>query len=266
MDRLEYIGGTDSQRIMAGDWVNLYLEKTGAKQPEDLLSNFQVQLGKHTEQFHINWVMNKLGYNWSVVNELKTSKRIPYMAGHLDGWIDNLETFIEVKHSNEWMSASDKARYYMPQLQHYLFITSCPFCYFSVIRGNQDPEYITVKADQEYQDRLIERVKLFWWHLENKTQPLGDEVPLSEQELDKKLAEKVPVNNLKVIDMTFNNQWTVYAKQYLDTQPYVEQHEDAKKALKFLVTPEIGEAYGHGITIKRDKRGSLRFTTKGEEE
>ena len=37
MDRLGYIGGTDSQRIMAGDWVNLYREKKGLKQPDHRL-------------------------------------------------------------------------------------------------------------------------------------------------------------------------------------------------------------------------------------
>jgi hypothetical protein len=266
MDRIGYIGGSDAMRIMAGDWVNLYLEKTGAKQPEDLSGNFQVQLGKHTEEFHIDWVMNKLGYSYSMPKDTWKSNKYFYMQGHFDAWIHELQTFIEVKHSNEWMSASDKARYYMPQLQHYLYISECPFCYFSVIRGNQDPEYVTVKADDEYQAQLIERIKLFWWHIENKTAPIGDEVPVSEQEADRKLAEKVPVNNLKKIDMTKNNQWAVYAKQYIETASYVDQHEEAKKALKELVTPNIGEAYGHGVTIKRDKRGSLRFTTKGEDE
>jgi len=158
MNRLGYIGGTDAQRIMAGDWINLYLEKTGAKQPEDLSGNFQVALGKYTEIFHIDWVMKKLGYQWRAKNDLIVSKTIPYMAGHLDGWIEDIDTFIEVKHTNEWMSAADKARYYMPQLQHYLFITEKDFCYFSVIRGNHDPEYVTIKADPDYQHDLVERI------------------------------------------------------------------------------------------------------------
>lgn len=264
MDRLGYIGGTDSQRIMAGDWVNLYREKKGLKQPDDLSANFQVALGKYTEIFHIDWVMKKLGYQWRAKNDLIVSKTIPYMAGHLDGWIEDLNTFIEVKHTNEWMSAAEKARYYMPQLQHYLFITEKDFCYFSVIRGNHDPEYVTIKADPDYQHDLIERIKLFWWHIENNTEPLGDEMSQGQIEYANKLAEKVPVNNLKKIDMTSNNQWSVFAKQYLETISQVEIHDEAKQCLKDLVTSDIGEAYGHGVTIKRDKRGSLRFTTKGE--
>jgi hypothetical protein len=35
-------------------------------------------------------------------------------------------------------------------------------------------------------------------------------------------------------------------------------------AIKQLVEPDVIEAFGHGITLKRDKRGTLRM--KGEKE
>lgn len=264
MERQGYIGGTDAMRIMAGDWKNLYREKMGLQEPVDLTDNFQVQLGKLTEQLHIEWVMKKLGYSWSAPKELFKSKAIPFMAGHLDGWIKDINTFIEVKHTNEWQTVSEKARYYMPQLQHYLYITEKTQCFFSVIRGNQDPDHVTVKADPDYQGRLIERIRGFWWHIENETEPMGDEVPLSEQEADKKLADNVPVDGLRKVDMGKNNQWVALSSTYLETADAAIKHDEAKKQLKELMASDIGEAYGNGIIIKRDKRGSLRFTKEGE--
>ena len=36
MDRTTFIGGSDVVRLVNGDWENLYLEKIGEKQPDDL--------------------------------------------------------------------------------------------------------------------------------------------------------------------------------------------------------------------------------------
>ena len=45
MDRTTFIGGSDAVRLVNGDWENLYLEKIGEKEPDDLSDNLQVQIG-----------------------------------------------------------------------------------------------------------------------------------------------------------------------------------------------------------------------------
>ena len=36
MNRIGFIGGSDMRRIMEGDWISLWEEKTGRKKPDDL--------------------------------------------------------------------------------------------------------------------------------------------------------------------------------------------------------------------------------------
>ena len=55
MNRIGFIGGSDMRRIMEGDWISLWEEKTGRKKPDDLSDVLPVQLGTFTEQFNINW-------------------------------------------------------------------------------------------------------------------------------------------------------------------------------------------------------------------
>ena len=55
MDRTTFIGGSDVVRLVNGDWENLYLEKIGEKQPDDLSDNLQVQIGLATEQLNVEW-------------------------------------------------------------------------------------------------------------------------------------------------------------------------------------------------------------------
>ncbi|NBW29263.1 hypothetical protein EBR37_02685 [bacterium] len=261
MERMNGLGGTDAMRIMNGDWHNLYMEKLGLAEPVDLSENFQVQLGRETETFHINWVAGKNDWIINPIDKIM-SPRIPFMFAHLDGWIQELDTFIEVKHTNEWQSASEKARYYMPQLQHYLHVTDKPYAYFSIIRGNQDPELLLINADQNYQSNLLERLSAFWWHVENKVPPEGDEMPQGQIGIANKLADNVPVNNMRKVDMNSSNSWAEFARVFLDTKDKVKEHDLAKTNLKDLIPNDVGEAYGHGVFIKRNKKGALTIYTE----
>ena len=48
MNRQGFIGGSDLYNIMQGNWHDLWLVKTGRKEPEDLSQVFRVQLGAFT--------------------------------------------------------------------------------------------------------------------------------------------------------------------------------------------------------------------------
>ena len=55
MERKGFIGGSDCVKIMEGEWEELWEVKTGLKEPESLLRNLPVQLGRHTEDFNLKW-------------------------------------------------------------------------------------------------------------------------------------------------------------------------------------------------------------------
>ena len=52
IDRSQGIGGSDATKIVAGTWKDLYLEKKGLKENEDLSFVLPVQLGIYTEDFN----------------------------------------------------------------------------------------------------------------------------------------------------------------------------------------------------------------------
>ena len=61
MDRTGFIGGSDCVKIMQGRWLELWQQKTGRSEPEDLSRNIAVQLGIWTEDFNIKWFEHEYG-------------------------------------------------------------------------------------------------------------------------------------------------------------------------------------------------------------
>ena len=60
-DRKQGIGGSDATRLYNGDWYDLYLEKIGEKESDDLSRVLPVQMGVYTEDFNIRWFEQETG-------------------------------------------------------------------------------------------------------------------------------------------------------------------------------------------------------------
>ena len=60
--------------------------------------------------------------------------------------------------------------------------------------------------------------------------------------------------------MTGSNAWANYAVQLQSNSTAKKLYDDAVANLKKLVEDDVAEAFGHGIKIKRDKRGALRIS------
>lgn len=255
INRSTGLGGTDAMRIMAGDWHRLYQEKVGEAQPEDLSGVFKVQLGIRSEAFHAEWFAHMTGLQVADPEHGYTSVTHDFMFANIDRLVPEKGTFVELKHSRNGVNVWDKARYYMPQLQHYIHVLDVNACYFSVIRGNDEPQWCVVDRDDDYIDGLIKMESSFWWHVKQKIAP--DIVPQGEINRVAKKAESIKVDNLIVSDMQHNNLWTDAAQRFIANQAMAKAFDQAKEDIKGLVTDEMGEAYGHGIVAKRNKRGHI---------
>ena len=55
-ERRKTLNASEMKRVMDGDWYNLYLEKVGEAEPEDLSDNFAVTLGTATESLNLEWL------------------------------------------------------------------------------------------------------------------------------------------------------------------------------------------------------------------
>lgn len=262
IDRSTGLGGTDARRIMEGDWFSLYEEKMGLRQPEDLSGVFRVALGSYTEPLHAEWFMRLSQLTVLPAPAPIRSVAEPFMFASLDRWLPTEDTFLEMKHTRSGVGARRHAQSYMAQLQHYLVVTERPRCFFSIIAGNEDPEWCVVEAHPEYQQQMLEAERAFWWHVENRVPP--DITPVGTQERAKKMAFAVPIDGMTTLDMSHNNAWGHAAATWRDTRQAADRNDEAAKALKELIPDTCAEAFGHGILIRRNKRGSLVLRAKDD--
>lgn len=262
INRSAGIGGTDAMRIMAGDWQRLYREKLGLDQPEDLSGVFKVQLGIRSEAFHAEWFERMTGIALMEPSHTYVHREHQFMLANIDRLVPNENSFLELKHSRNGVSVWDKARFYMPQLQHYIEVLNVDYCYFSVIRGNDEPVWCKVERDDDYIEGLIKMESSFWWHVKQKVEP--EITPQGEINRITKKAESIKVDGLIVSDMRSNNLWADAVERFLKNQEAAKTFEAAKEDIKSLVTDDIGEAYGHGVTAKRDKRGRILIRASKE--
>lgn len=257
-DRNLGIGGSDANRIAKGDWLDLYNEKVGLAPAPDLSGLFRVQLGSFTEPFHVMWHgrQTECGINTDVNTPLTTWSSGPhdYMYASLDGWIVGDDVPLEVKHTNEHNNLRSAAQYYMAQLQHILLVTGCERMRFSIIRGNNEPDWGYVAADEIYQTELIKMEDQFWWHVQNKVPP--EVTPDNELE---ELAPKVPINGFKPYDYSTNNHFNDLALTYAANKEGAARFEAAKKGIKELVPADASEVTCRHLRIVRSASGSLLF-------
>lgn len=260
-DRRGFVGGSDAKRIIEGDWLSLYEEKVGIRQPDDLSDVFRVQLGTWTEPFHLDWLKRQMKMQLGDRGRVFHHPAHPWMRGQVDAWWFETATFLETKHTNERATVRSMVEQYQPQIAHYCNVTGTTHGYLSFIPGNGDPVICKVEPSAAYRRELLELETSFWWHVENEMAP--DAVMEAEQFADVHAeAKKVKVDGMRFVDMSGNNQWASLARTIIETRAAAEMHDKARDEIKKLVEQDVAEADGHGITLKRDKRGALRFTIK----
>lgn len=252
--RKNSIGGSDANIILSGDdekILNLWLEKTGQKEPENLDDVLPVVMGQFTEPLNLYWYEKQTGR--AVTDEQAQLKHgeYPFMSCTLDGLTTTEaghKAIFEAKHVNAFSKIEDVVQRYMPQLHHNMAVAGLSHAVLSVFKGTLEYEVFEVEADFWYTAQLIDAEKEFWRCIQEKISPVIQAIE----------APKLPTE-FRDMDMSGNNAWASYAADYLQNEGASKVFEKAKKELKGLVANDVGFAYGHGIEIKRSKSGSLTF-------
>ena len=254
MNRKGFIGGSDCVKIMQGDWLGLWQVKTGRAESEDLSRNLAVQMGIHTENFNLSWF--EVERNVTVrgqQTEFKADVGGVPVVGTVDGLIDRC--IVECKHTNSYNTMSKVVDYYMPQLQTYMHIADAEGAYLSVIFGNSEWDSVHVERDEKYFNSMWAVVSDFWGYVVRDEEPLGVDVsPLS--------IDSVPLDKMVARDASTDNQFVDAAVTYVNGYEQNRMWENSKKDLKAMVADNEREVYCDYLTIKRDKRGSLRITKR----
>lgn len=266
MNRKGFIGGSDLYNIMKGDWHDLWLVKTGRKEPDDLSDVFRVNLGVATEDFHIDWFSRHGGY--PLVEKQKEYQQnidgVPY-KGQVDALMQTDDSYVpntilECKHTSSNRTIKDMLENYMPQLHLYMRLSSTHECFLSVIFGNEWG-WCRVNFDTDYWLKVHTTVIDFWQTVETQIEPSTDGV-----NVDKIDWSNVAIDGLVARDASQDNYFVDLAHNYVNTIDAAKDHETIKKQLRSLINNNEREVYCDFLSIKRDKRGACRIAIKKEAE
>jgi hypothetical protein len=220
---------------------------------ENLDDVWAVQLGVATEQLNLDWY-EKLRNPVTRRGEVVMHPDYNWAAATLDGFDAVLNLPIEVKHVSGFEKYETVLARYMPQMHWQMECLNARKCAFSVIQGARQPFVEIVEYDEPYGEELMSRARKFMIHVWNMTPPV--ELPP---------AEYIRPSRLRDYDMTGNNHWASYAKDFLDHQSAAKLFKDAETKLREMMPNDASSAVGYGVTARRDRalRISIRATDDG---
>jgi predicted phage-related endonuclease len=267
--RRDALGGSDANTIMGGDeklLLRLWREKRGEVEGEDLSDILAVQMGSFTEPLNVAWFEKNTGYRVIGSGMVVQHPLHPFMRCTIDGLV--IENFgfgpeperelgiFEAKHCGTRSTDAEIFARYVPQLTHNCLCAGHSRAFLSVFKGNGDWVLFEYDLDDDYAARLIAAEEAFWDCVRTGTPPCAVESEPTPK----------PVGVVEYdMEALGNNAWASFAGDYLETKLAADRHETARNELKALVPADASKCFGHGLIIKRDKRGALRFTETGED-
>ena len=255
--REDFIRGSDMVSLMQGRWNELYKIKMGQIGRKDLSREFNVQLGSQTESFNMQWSQEQFDYGFSNQVPFKKQYGSINLQGTLDGYDYPNNVLIECKHTHSMNTMEHMIDFYMPQIQFYMYLSGAKQGLLSVIFGNRY-DAVVVDASADYQDQMLSQIKMFWDCVVHGSEPEDVNTILS-----KLLTDKIPINGKTKRDVSKSNSFTEATNAYMMFEDTAKKFESAKKLLKEEIKPDEAEIYNDVLSIKRDKRGSIRITKKG---
>src|SRR5436190_13715957 len=152
--RRSFIGGSDARIIMGEDEIallQLWREKRGEAEPEDLSGNLIVQLGTATEHLNRLWYEHNVGHVVTKVQRRVFHPVKGWMAATLDGMVEATGAVFEAKFMLPWgFSEEAAAEKHMAQLQHTMWVTASRTAVLSIITGGGKWVEMTIPADPLY--------------------------------------------------------------------------------------------------------------------
>ena len=262
--RRKTIGGSCALKIMNGDWHELWMQKMGYAEQVDLSDVLPVQLGVFTEEFNVKWFERDMQVECKRDAQGNTESRYNFnwagvpCRGTLDAEFEyrGERIGLECKHTNERATMNQQLERYMPQLQMYMKCANLNFMYFANIFGNSRYEYVKVAQDELYQERMHVHLKEFWNLVATETEP-----PLSMPYINATI-DQIPIDDMVARDAGTDNAFMDMANEYIETKAAAKRNAEASKNLKAMVATDEREVYSPVLSIKRDKRGSLRVNVK----
>jgi putative phage-type endonuclease len=182
------VGGSDMGTIMGLNKYStpyeLWLEKTGRKQHEDISGRWPIIKGNLLENELRRWYRrNHPGLKVISGTDVSlTSRRHPHMIASLDGVIAGDPRGLGVLEcktasayrASDWHDGDGNLiapPYYMAQVMHYLAVTGFEWGVFVADIGESSPVEVEFKRDEDDIAAVIEAAETFWGFVERDEPP-----------------------------------------------------------------------------------------------
>ena len=172
--RKHSIGGSDASVVMGlNPWkssLQLWLEKTGAVEAEDLSENESVYFGNVLEAVVADEFQKRHPEFLVVNDDLEiTHKYCDYITGTIDRWVeraDGTRVGLEIKtasayKTDEW-NGDNIPTHYLAQVQHYMAITGCEEWWVACLIGGQKYVERLVLRDDAFISLMLDAERSFW--------------------------------------------------------------------------------------------------------
>lgn len=175
------IGGSDAAVIVGlNRWKSpfqLWLEKTGRAEPEDLSDNEYVYWGKVLEEAVANRFCELTGKK-AQRRGLLQMDGCPYIIASVDRMVVGENAGLECKTCNgfaakEWEGDEVPAAYYV-QCQHYMMVTGCERWYIAVLIGGNRFVWKEIPRNDKEIDLLFQAETEFWHKVQEGIMPEVD--------------------------------------------------------------------------------------------
>jgi predicted phage-related endonuclease len=249
LQRLAFLGGSDANVILSANSeriLQLWREKRGEAEPQDLSTSIAVMLGNWTEAFNRQWYEGLTGERVVNCGRVVNCSKYEWRACTLDGVLEGSGAVWEAKHTSAFAKGDEVLERYMPQLQHNMAVAGAEAAVLSVIFGNHKYEVFEVASDWLYQLELLEAEESFWDCVLSGQEPVPADPPRPPR----------PVGTREIC-FEGNNAWASAACDWLQHNAAAKIHAKATGLIKDLVEADVKRAFGHGIEAKRSKSGAL---------
>lgn len=266
------IGGSDVAAILGINpyrtAMQVWLEKTGRMEPEDISNKPAVYWGNVLEPVIADEYAKRTGLELEIVPETLKHSKFPWLLGHIDRRIIGLSKFLECKTAGFYAAKDwgDTGTDFVPepyimQIQHYLAITGYEEADLAVLIAGSDFRIYNIKRDEGLISMMIEELNNFWHN-----HVLADMPPQSTSRLD--VAQLHPRDNGDLAEAPTE---TVAAiNEYKLLKAKISDLETIKNRWEHEITKTIGPASGIKIadqvlaTWKANKNGSRVLRLYGE--
>jgi len=185
-ERINYIGGSDASSIMGVSpyktRVQLYLEKIGYNEQEDISHLAHIEAGNRLEPALRRWFQYVTG--WETIEEPDTIHHPEHhwMAANIDGWVlrsDGTRELLEIKTSRTdkgWGKDGDNTTIpdvYLCQVAHYCIVTDVKRCHIAVLISGSDFRIYIYERNPALENKILSGEEDFW--LENVQKGIAPE-------------------------------------------------------------------------------------------